>query len=92
MILLRELYEGESRRAIWFRYSLVLFDLSTIIFLVITSFIKGTPSLEFVDAAIGARADRRPSEVFFEHPFLEPFAKRPERSLTQCVSLDRFCS
>lgn len=53
MIRLRELYEGESRRAIRFRYSLVLFDLLTIIFVVITSFMKGSPSLEFVDAAIG---------------------------------------
>jgi voltage-gated potassium channel len=53
MILLRELYEGESRGAIWFRYSLVLFDLLTIIFMVITSFIRGSTSLEFVDVAIG---------------------------------------
>jgi hypothetical protein len=32
VILLRELYEGESQRAIWFRYSLALFDLLTTIF------------------------------------------------------------
>jgi len=30
--------------------------------------------------------------MFFERPFLEPFAKPPERSLTHGVSLDRFCT
>lgn len=50
---LRELYETESRRAILFRYSLMVFDLATIIFLVGTSFLKGNPLLEFADAAIG---------------------------------------
>jgi hypothetical protein len=33
--LLRELYEGESRRAVRFRYGLLLFDVLTIIFLVV---------------------------------------------------------
>ena len=51
--LLRELYEGENRRSVWFRYGLLLFDVATIVFLVLTSFIDGTPVLEFVDAAIG---------------------------------------
>jgi voltage-gated potassium channel len=51
--LLRELYEGESRRAVRFRYGLLLFDLLTIIFLVLTSFVKASLSLELIDAAIG---------------------------------------
>jgi voltage-gated potassium channel len=51
--LLRELYEGESRRAVRFRYGLLLFDLLTIIFLVLTSFAAASPFLESVDAAIG---------------------------------------
>lgn len=51
--LLRELYEGETRRAVRFRYSLVAFDLVTIIFLVVTSFAKGNAFLELVDAVIG---------------------------------------
>jgi voltage-gated potassium channel len=51
--LLRELYEEETRRAVWFRYSLMAFDLVTIIFLVVTSFAKGNPFLEVADAAIG---------------------------------------
>jgi len=51
--LLRELYEGESVRAVRFRYGLLLFDLLTIIYLAITSFVVGSPLLELVDAAIG---------------------------------------
>jgi voltage-gated potassium channel len=51
--LLRELYEGESRRSVRFRYGLLLFDLLTIIFLALTSFVAGSPSLELIDAAIG---------------------------------------
>jgi voltage-gated potassium channel len=53
MGLLRELYEEETRRAVQFRYSLMVFDLATIIFLVVTSFVKENPVLELVDAAIG---------------------------------------
>jgi voltage-gated potassium channel len=51
--LLRELYEGESRRAVQFRYGLLLFDLLTIVFLVATSFVEGGPVLELIDATIG---------------------------------------
>ena len=50
---LRELYEGESRRAVRFRYGLLLFDLLTIVFMVVTSFVEGGPVLEVFDAAIG---------------------------------------
>src|ERR1700751_3698550 len=53
MGLLRELYEGETRRAVRFRYSLMVFDLATIIFLAVTSFVKENPFLELADAAIG---------------------------------------
>jgi voltage-gated potassium channel len=51
--LIRELYEGESRRAVRFRYGLLLFDVLTIIFLVLTSFVAGSLFLELIDAAIG---------------------------------------
>jgi len=51
--LLLELYEGESVRAVRFRYGLLLFDLLTIIYLAITSFVGGSPLLELIDAAIG---------------------------------------
>jgi voltage-gated potassium channel len=48
-----ELYEGQSRRSAWFRYGLLLFDVATIVFLVLTSFIDGSPVLELVDVVIG---------------------------------------
>jgi voltage-gated potassium channel len=51
--LLRELYEGESRRSARFRYGLLLFDVATIFFLMLTSFIEGSMVLELIDAAIG---------------------------------------
>jgi voltage-gated potassium channel len=51
--LLRELYEGETGRSVWFRYGLLLFDLLTIIFLAVTSFVEGSPLLELIDATIG---------------------------------------
>ena len=51
--LLRELYEGESRGAVRFRYGLLLFDVLTIVFMVATSFVDGGPILELIDATIG---------------------------------------
>jgi voltage-gated potassium channel len=51
--LLRELYEGESRGAVRFRYGLLLFDVLTIVFLVATSFVEGGPILELIDGTIG---------------------------------------
>ena len=51
-ILLKDLYEGESDRAIRFRYGLLLFDMLTILFLIITSFVQSN-LLELIDAAIG---------------------------------------
>ena len=51
--VLRELYEGESRRAVRFRYGLLLFDLLTIIYLAVTSFVEGGLALQLIDAAIG---------------------------------------
>ena len=48
-----ELYEGGSRRAVRFRYGLLLFDLLTIIFVAITSLVEGGPLLELFDGAIG---------------------------------------
>jgi voltage-gated potassium channel len=51
--LLRELYEGESRRAVLFRYGLLLFDVLAIIYVVGTSFSQGNRFLELVDAGFG---------------------------------------
>jgi hypothetical protein len=39
MAVLRQLFEGESRRPIRFRYGLMLFDFLTIIFVAVTSFV-----------------------------------------------------
>jgi voltage-gated potassium channel len=50
---LRELYEGGSRRSAWFRYGLLLFDVATIVFLVLTSFIDESLLLELVEVVIG---------------------------------------
>ena len=51
--LVRELYEGHSPRAVRFRYALLLFDLVTLVYVVATSFVHGSPALEVVDALIG---------------------------------------
>jgi len=51
--VLKDLYEGENDRAIRFRYGLLLFDLLTILFLIITSFVQRNPLLELIDAVIG---------------------------------------
>lgn len=50
---LRDLYEGKSKRAIRFRYALLLFDVVTLVYLVATSFVKGSAALEVIDAVIG---------------------------------------
>lgn len=50
---LRELYEGNSGAAHRFRYGLLIFDLATVLFVVVTSFIERTPWIEVVDVTIG---------------------------------------
>lgn len=50
---LRELYEEDTTRGIRFRYSLVLFDLAVILFLIGTSFFPHTELTEFLDLAFG---------------------------------------
>jgi voltage-gated potassium channel len=49
----RQLYEGTNKRAVRFRYALLLFDVVTLVYLVATSFVEGSPALEMVDALIG---------------------------------------
>jgi len=49
----RELYEGETARAHAFRYVLLAFDLSTILFVVATSFMPRGTTVEVIDAVIG---------------------------------------
>ena len=51
--IVRELYEGNTPRAHAFRYVLLAFDLSTILFVVATSFVPRGGIIETVDAVIG---------------------------------------
>lgn len=50
---LNDLYEGESRRAHRFRYGLLLVDLVTIAFLVISTFFYGNWLVEWLDIVFG---------------------------------------
>jgi voltage-gated potassium channel len=50
---LRELYEGETRRAYRFRYALLVFDVATIAFVVVTSFLPLTAWIIACDVAVG---------------------------------------
>ena len=50
---LRNLYEGESVRAHRFRYGLLVFDLVTILFIVVTSFLPRGPVIETLDVLFG---------------------------------------
>lgn len=50
---LRDLYEGDTPRGYRFRYGLFMFDLATILFIVITSFLPRASWLESIDVLIG---------------------------------------
>lgn len=47
------MYEGMSVNAQRFRYGLLIFDITTILFIVATSFIPSTSIIEWIDAVIG---------------------------------------
>jgi voltage-gated potassium channel len=49
-----ELYEGETPRAIRFRYGLMAFDLAAILFIVTTSFLPRHPWIKVVDVVLGS--------------------------------------
>ena len=50
---MRELYEGNSNRARWFRYGLLLFDITTIIFLPVLSFVEHGLISELIEVVLG---------------------------------------
>jgi voltage-gated potassium channel len=50
---LRELYEGETDRAHRFRYTLLGFDIATILFVIATSFFERNRAIEIIDMVIG---------------------------------------
>jgi voltage-gated potassium channel len=51
--IVRELYEGSSNRAHRFRYALICFDIGTIVFLIVSSFLPRTPLIGVLDVIIG---------------------------------------
>ena len=51
---IRNLYEGDGKRAHQFRYALLIFDLVTIGFVIITSFFTRNTLIEMIDLAFGA--------------------------------------
>src|ERR671912_67065 len=50
---LRSLYEGDSPEAHQFRYALLVFDITTILFIVVSSFLPRSQALEWIDVAVG---------------------------------------
>ncbi len=50
---LRDLYEGDNDRAHRFRYLLLVFDLTTLLFIVLSSFMPQQPLVEGLDVVIG---------------------------------------
>lgn len=50
---LRDLYEGNAKQARRFRYALLIIDISTILFIILSSFVPSNPFIEILDAAIG---------------------------------------
>jgi voltage-gated potassium channel len=50
---LKELYEGETQQARWFSYAILIFDVATILFIIVTSFIPRSGLIETIDILIG---------------------------------------
>ena len=50
---LRYLYESEAAAAHRFRYALLAFDMATVLFIVVTSFLPRSELVERIDVAIG---------------------------------------
>jgi voltage-gated potassium channel len=50
---LRLLYDGDTHEAHQFRYALLVFDVTTILFIVVTSFLPRSPAFEWTDVIIG---------------------------------------
>jgi voltage-gated potassium channel len=50
---LRGLYEGDTPEAHQFRYALLVFDITTILFIVVSSFLPRSQALEWIDVVVG---------------------------------------
>jgi voltage-gated potassium channel len=51
---LRQLYEGSTPQGVRFRYALLVFDIVTILFIIVTSFLPSTDITDIVDVLFGA--------------------------------------
>jgi voltage-gated potassium channel len=51
--LLKELYDGETQRSRAFSYGILIFDIATVLFIIITSFFEKTATIEAIDVIIG---------------------------------------
>lgn len=51
---LRQLYEGSTPQGVRFRYALLAFDVVTILFIIVTSFLPSTDITDIVDVLFGA--------------------------------------
>ncbi len=50
---IEQLYEGDSARAHRFRYALLVFDIATVSFVIVTSFMPRAFAIEVIDAVLG---------------------------------------
>ena len=50
---LRELYKGESPKAVWFRYALLGFDMVTLVYVIVTSFFPQSDWMFWLDLMFG---------------------------------------
>lgn len=50
---IRLLYEGETARGVQFRYALLVFDIITVLFIIVTSFLPPSDTLESLDVLFG---------------------------------------
>ena len=53
IVRIRDLYEGDTPQAHRFRYGLLIFDVTTILFIVATSFLPRIPLIEVLDTLFG---------------------------------------
>lgn len=51
--LLKELYEGDSQLSRRFSYGTLLFDIATVLYIIVTTFFERSAAIEFIDVLIG---------------------------------------
>lgn len=77
---LRLLYEGDTLEAHQFRYGLLVFDIVTILFIIITSFLPRSPFMEWADVIIGLI-------VLVDFSARLTISRRPWRDLVHPITL-----